>query len=229
MTQVTSDSIVMWTKLLSIDDRACFKTQTLLGCWENRKSLRWMLGCAWMDFFLAPHLRDKAIEVLRSTINTPRHDEQAQQNLMQDRPPQKMTEMRKQEFEQSSNVDCVLSKTHICKGESQLYNLEMTDEGRSPTLRHVSGTHRDALDWLFVGIDLEHKIKIKYVYTKNKLADTLNTGSCSREWNHLLRLFNIMSRCFLATISAIFFLIRSESRAPCQRKVRMRLPVKVHQ
>ena len=143
--------------------------------------------------------------------------------------PKTLIEMRKQEFEQSSNVDCVLSKTYSCKGESQLYNLEMITEGRSPTLRRVSGTHRDALDWMFVGIDLEHKIKIKYVYTKNKLADMLNTGSCSREWNHLLRLFNIMSRCFLATFLAIFFLIRSESRAPCQRKVRMRLPVKVHQ
>ena len=38
-----------------------------------------------------------------------------------------------------------------------------------------------------------------------------------------------ISRCSLATILAIFFLIRSESRAPCQREVRMRLPVKVHQ
>ena len=29
-------------------------------------------------------------------------------------------------------------------------------------------------------------------------------------------------------ISAVFFLIRSESRAPCQREVKKRLPVKVH-
>ena len=37
-----------------------------------------------------------------------------------------------------------------------------------------------------------------------------------------------VSRCSLAAISAIFFLIRSESRAPCQREVKKRLPVKVH-
>ena len=37
-----------------------------------------------------------------------------------------------------------------------------------------------------------------------------------------------MSRCFLAAISAIFFLIRSENRVPCQREAKKRLPVKVH-
>ena len=50
------------------------------------------------------------------------------------------------------------------------------------------------------------------------------------DWNHLLRLFKKkrVSRCSLAANSAIFFLIRSESRAPCQREVKKRLPVKVH-
>ena len=33
---------------------------------------------------------------------------------------------------------------------------------------------------------------------------------------------------FSCTISVIFFLIRSESRAPCHRDVKKRLPVKVH-
>ena len=61
-------------------------------------------------------------------------------------------------------------------------------------MRHVSGTHSVALDWLFDGSNLEPKIQIKFVDTRNQLADILTNGSCSRdEWNHLLRLFNITS------------------------------------
>ena len=42
---------------------------------------------------------------------------------------------------------------------------------------------------------------------------------CSTSW---------ISRCPLAAISAIFFLNRSESRVPCQREVKKRLPVNLH-
>ena len=62
----------------------------------------------------------------------------------------------------------------------------------SPTMRHVSRTHRVALDWLFDRINLESKIQIKYFDTKNQLADILTKGKWTRdEWNHLLCLFNI--------------------------------------
>ena len=54
---------------------------------------------------------------------------------------------------------------------------------RSPTMRHVSRTHR---------VDLDPKIQIKYNDTKNQLADTLTKGNFTRdEWNHLLCVFNI--------------------------------------
>ena len=63
---------------------------------------------------------------------------------------------------------------------------------RSPTMRHVSRTHRVALDWLFDRINLDSKIQIKYIDTKNQLADILTKGNFTRdEWNHLLSLFNI--------------------------------------
>ena len=49
--------------------------------------------------------------------------------------------------------------------------IKMIFKGRSPTMKHVSRTHRVALDWLF---------------------DRINLGSFTRdEWNHLLCLFNI--------------------------------------
>ena len=131
----------------------------------------------------------------------------------------------------------VPTNTHSSEGESHLYIFEDTEavikmiiKGRSPTMRHVSRTNRVALDWLFDRINLEQKIQIKYVDTKNQLADMLTKGVsrvtsgtiffvCSPWW---------VSRCSFAAISSIFFLIRSESRAPCQREVKKRLPVKVH-
>ena len=59
-------------------------------------------------------------------------------------------------------------------------------------MRHVFRTHRVALDWLFDRINLDPKIQIKYIDTKNQLADILTKGNFRRdEWNHLLCLFNI--------------------------------------
>ena len=59
-------------------------------------------------------------------------------------------------------------------------------------MRHVSRTHRVALDSLFDRINLDPKIQIKYIDTKNQLADILTKGNFTRdEWNHLLCLFNI--------------------------------------
>ena len=70
--------------------------------------------------------------------------------------------------------------------------IKMITKGRSPTMRHVSRTHRVALDWLFDRINLDSKIQIKYIDTKNQLADILTKGKFTRdEWNHLLNLFNI--------------------------------------
>ena len=58
-------------------------------------------------------------------------------------------------------------------------------------MRHVSRTHRVALDWLFDRINLDPKNEIKYIDTKNQLADILTKGNFTRdEWNHLLCLFN---------------------------------------
>ena len=58
-------------------------------------------------------------------------------------------------------------------------------------MRHVSRTHRVALDWLFDRINLDPKIQIKYIDTKNQFADILTNGNFTRdEWNHMLCLFN---------------------------------------
>ena len=98
-----------------------------------------------------------------------------------------------------NNIDCVPSNVQSVCQEALLYVFEdneavikMIIKGRSATMRHVSRTHRVALDWLFDRINLDSKIQIKYIDTKNQLADILTKGNFTHdEWNHLLCLFNI--------------------------------------
>ena len=59
-------------------------------------------------------------------------------------------------------------------------------------MRHVSRTHRDALDWLFHRINFDSKVQLRYIGTKHQFADILTKGNFTRvEWNNLLHLFNI--------------------------------------
>ena len=99
------------------------------------------------------------------------------------------------------NIDSVPSNVQSSRQEALLYVfddneavIKMIIKGRSPTMRHVSRTHRVALDWLFDRINLDPKIQIKYIDTKNQLADILLTKEnfTRDEWNHLLCLFNII-------------------------------------
>ena len=95
------------------------------------------------------------------------------------------------------NIDSVPSNVQSSRQEALLFVFEdneavikMIIKGRTPTMRHVSRTHRVALDWLFDRINLDSKIQIKYIDTKNQLADILTKGNFTRgEWNHLLCLF----------------------------------------
>ena len=71
-------------------------------------------------------------------------------------------------------------------------------------MRHVSRAHRVALDGLFDRINLDPKIQIKYIETKNQLADILTKLNFTRdEWNHLLTLFNISHFSSPACIAAM--------------------------
>ena len=55
--------------------------------------------------------------------------------------------------------------------------IKMIIKGRSPNMRHVSRTHRVNLDWLFFYISCDPNTTIKYVNTKNQIADILTKGS----------------------------------------------------
>ena len=82
------------------------------------------------------------------------------------------------------DIDSVPSNVQSARQEALLYVFEdneavikMIIKGRSPTMRHVSRTHRVALDWLFDRINLDSKIQIKYIDTKNQLAENLTKGN----------------------------------------------------
>ena len=98
-----------------------------------------------------------------------------------------------------NNIDFISSPVNSSREEALLSNLEdneavikMIIKGRSTTMRHVSRTHRVALELLFGRINLDFQIQIKYIDTKNQLTDTLTKGHFTRDGrNHLLCLLNI--------------------------------------
>ena len=97
-----------------------------------------------------------------------------------------------------NNVDHVSSNVRSSRFGPMLFVfedneavIEMINKGRSPTMRHVSRTHRVALDWFFDRIVPDPQIQIRYIDTKHQLADMLTKGNFTRdEWGNLLHLFN---------------------------------------
>ena len=144
-----------------------------------------------LDGIPALDLWDLIVSVLGSTIETP------------ERPGRPVVTDKNQRSQGMINVfnriDCVPSNVQSSHQEALLYVFEdneavikMIIKGRSPTIRHVSRTHRVALDWLFDRINLDPKIQIKYIDTKNQPVEILTKRNFTRdEWNHLLYLFNI--------------------------------------
>ena len=98
-----------------------------------------------------------------------------------------------------TNIDHIPSNTTNPGSSAMLYVFEdnesvikMIIKGRSPTMRHVSRTHRVALDCLFDMINLDPQIQFRYIDTEHQLADTLSKRNFIRDgWNNLLHLFNI--------------------------------------
>ena len=107
-----------------------------------------------------------------------------------------------------NNVDHVSSNARSSRFGAMLFVFEdneavikMIIKVRSPTMRHVSRTHRVALDWLFDMNNLDSQLQIRYIDSKHQLADTLTKGNFTRdEWNNLLHLFNISHSALCAAL-----------------------------
>ena len=130
-----------------------------------------------LDLIPALDLWDLIVLVLGNTIQTRDRTGQPVVNCDRDHGHNKQSQ---RVFKDLDNVDFIHSNVQSSHQEALLYVFEdneavikMIIMGRSPTMRHVSRTHRVALDWLFDRINLDSKIQIKYIETKNQLADIL--------------------------------------------------------
>ena len=166
-----------------------------------------------MDVLPALDLWDVAIEVLRSTNSTKTPIHQASGNRCEtgncSRGTTKPKQKGNRDVDQLSHVDHVTTNAHFSQGESQLQIFEdneavikMNIEGRSPTMRHVSRTHRVALDGLFDRINLDPKIQIKHVDTKNQLVRHSDKGQYHTWWME-----SICCVCSISAISVLQFVL----------------------
>ena len=111
-----------------------------------------------------------------------------------------------------NNVDCVPSNAKFSRFGSMLYIFEdneavikMIIKGRSPTMRHVSRTHRVALDWLFDKSSLAPKDSSQVCRHQTQTCRHFDKGNFTRDArNNLLYLLNIghfTSLCCAQTFS----------------------------
>ena len=111
-----------------------------------------------LDGLLALELWDLIVSVLGNTIQTPQRPGRPVV-IDKNQRSQGMTNVL-------NNIDYVPSNVQFSHQEALLYVFEdneavikMIIKGRSPTMRHVSRTHRVALDWLFDRINLDPNTK----------------------------------------------------------------------
>ena len=83
-----------------------------------------------------------------------------------------------------TNIDHIPSSGTHFRSDSMLYVFGSNEavittvtNGRSPTMRQLSKTHRVVCDCLSGGIDLGATIQIRYIDTKHHLADILTKGN----------------------------------------------------
>ena len=76
----------------------------------------------------------------------------------------------------SGNAKCVVFEDNDAV-------IKMTIKERAPMLRHVARTHRVDLDWLFERLKTDPGLSIKFIGTKEQMADMLTKGSFTRtDW-----------------------------------------------
>ena len=111
------------------------------------------------DSIPALDLWDLVIEELNSSSKQPR----ARASFLRDKHCEKQSNERTKKQSNTSgdlgwtNVDCVTSNANLSRFifEDNEAAIKMIIKVRSSTMRHVSRTHRLALDWLFDRINLD--------------------------------------------------------------------------
>ena len=138
-------------------DWDCFKTQILQEILRTQ-NLHRVEHCDLWDLIFA---------VLGNTNQSHKEQGDLLMNKRQVRSPPHTIQKRKHSqrmINDLDNVDFIPSNVNSSRREALLYVFEdneavikMIIKGRSPTMKHVSRTHRVALDWLFDRINLDPK------------------------------------------------------------------------
>ena len=145
-----------------------------------------------LDGLPALELWDLIVSVLGNVSRVSDGSGQPDNDVLQRHKYQKKIDVMKEFDSVPSNIQSSRQEALLYVFEDNEAVIKMLIKGRSPTMRHVSRTHRVALDWSFDRVNLDSKIQIKYIDTKKQLADILTKGNFTRdEWNHLLSMFNI--------------------------------------
>ena len=197
---MTTHKTVMWETRLSIFDADCSKIQTFARDFEDSTStsrcffcisevehLFPQVGCARRNSSKNTHSKHKKTSCGKKsgaqipTLNLTEEVTEMLVNCLI------WITLSQTEVLLNSKLSCFFSRIMMLRSKRSF-------KGRSPMMRHVSRTHRASLGWLVDRVNLDPRIQIKYVDTKNQLADVLTKGNFTLdEWNHLLRLFNNMS------------------------------------
>ena len=181
-----------------------YKKQTSVSHSSTESEIISLDAALRMDGISALDLWDLIVTVLHGNTN---QSKQVQGDLSTSQTRKKIPG----KIDDLNSVDFVSSNANSSRKEAMLYMFEDNEavikriiKGRSPTMRHVSRTRRVALGWLFDRINLDFEIQIKYIETKNQLADILTKGNFTRnEWNHLLCLFNISRFSCINSVKAM--------------------------
>ena len=182
-----------------------------------------------MDGLLALDFWDVVLEVLPSTNNDKRQIRLApgnwcgtgnhKSNKTKTKTP---TEKSNRDVDQLSNVDYIPTNTQFLSRRVSVAHLwrqqssHQDDYQRTKSNNETRVQNPQSCSGLVVRQNqFRTKIQIRYVDTKNQLADMLTRGSFTRESSSSFFSTLWISRCSLPAISVIFFLIRSGFR--CQR------------
>ena len=166
---------------------------------QNQKSYRWMLVCVWTVYLRLTFgiWTLKCWERLQEYQYQPKHAHGKPVLRPKSRPRWNKYWIRMsicRTWIKLLRTHNSLRKNHSYIFEDNEAAKEMIIKDRSPTMRLVSRTHRVALNWLFDRINFDPKVQIKYVESKNQIADILTKGSFTRDdWHNLLHLLSIMN------------------------------------
>ena len=193
---MSTNSIVMWVILPSNAGWDCFETQIFQEILRIQNLLRVEHCAFWEVIHVVPiswmckkqtsvsHSSTESgiitfliVAVLGNTNQSHKEQGDSLKNQREVRSPTHTIHKRKQSqrvINDLDNVDFIPSNVQSSHQEALLYVFEdneavikMIIKGRSPTMRHVSRTHRVAIDWLFDRINLDPNLQIKYIDTKS--------------------------------------------------------------